>query len=128
ALHVEILPPWWGTWWFRAACAVVFLTLLTVGYRFRVGQRQRESRQLREMIETIPAMAWTARPDGSNAFVNRRWAEFTGLSAADTPGSGWTAAVHPEDRRPYLEKWRSSLATGEPFECEARFGCFADGE
>ena len=54
------------------------------------------------MIETIPAMAWTARPDGSNAFVNRRWAEYTGLSAEDTAGSGWTAAVHPEDRQAIL--------------------------
>ena len=47
----------------------------------RVRQLQRKSRELRDMIETIPAMAWTARPDGSDPFVNRRWAEFTGLSA-----------------------------------------------
>ena len=73
------------------------------------------------MIETIPAMAWTARPDGSDPFVNRRWAEFTGLSADDSAASGWTDAVHPEDRQAYADKWRASLATGEPFESEARF-------
>src|SRR4051812_34778319 len=33
--------------------------------------RQSE-RELRDVIETIPAMAWTGLPDGSNAFVNRR--------------------------------------------------------
>lgn len=71
------------------------------------------------MIETIPAMAWTARPDGSNSFVNRRWAEFTGLP--DSAASGWTDAVHPEDRQAYAEKWRASLATGDLFESEARF-------
>jgi PAS domain S-box-containing protein len=79
------------------------------------------------MIETIPAMAWTARPDGSNAFVNRRWAEYTGLSGEDTAG-GWTAAVHVEDRQQYSERWRAALAAGEPFEWEARFRCAANGE
>ena len=24
ALQLKILPPWWGTWWFRAISAVVF--------------------------------------------------------------------------------------------------------
>ena len=65
-------------------------------------------------------MAWTARPDGTNEFMNKRWAEFTGLSAEDTAGSGWMAAVHPEDRQILLDKWRASLNTGEPLEFEAR--------
>ena len=55
--------------------------MLWLAYQRRVRQLQRKSRELRDMIETIPAMAWTARPDGSDPFVNRRWAEFTGLSA-----------------------------------------------
>ena len=128
SLPILITPPWWRTNWFRALCAAVVLALLWAAYQFRVRQLQRESTQLRNVIETIPAMAWTARPDGSNAFVNRRWKEFTGLSAEETAGSGWTAAVHPDERQAYWEKWRASLATGEPFECEARFRCAADGE
>jgi signal transduction histidine kinase len=47
------------------------------------------------VIESIPAMAWTARPDGSYEFVNRRWAEYTGLSAEDTIGSGWRLPFIP---------------------------------
>jgi PAS domain-containing protein len=127
ALHLQILPPWWATWQFRTLCAVAFLILLWAAWQFRVRQLQRESRRLRDMIEAIPAMAWTARPDGSDAFVNRRWAEYTGLSAEDTAG-GWTAAVHPEDRQVSLERWRPSFAAGEPFEFEARFRGAANGE
>jgi signal transduction histidine kinase len=37
-LRLEILPPWWGTTWFRGACAGVFVTLLWVGYQLRVRQ------------------------------------------------------------------------------------------
>ena len=128
ALRIHILPPWYATWYFRSLCAAVFLTLLWAAYQRRVRQLQRKSRELREMIETIPAMAWTARPDGSTPFVNRQWAEFTGLSADDSAASGWTDAVHPEDRQAYAEKWRASLAAGEPFESEARFRRVGNGE
>jgi signal transduction histidine kinase/ligand-binding sensor domain-containing protein len=35
---LEILPPWWGTGWFRATCAGVFLVLLWASYQLRVRQ------------------------------------------------------------------------------------------
>ena len=37
-LRLEILPPWWGTTWFRGACAGAFLALLWAGYQLRVRQ------------------------------------------------------------------------------------------
>src|SRR6185295_233985 len=115
------------TYWFLAASIVMFGALLWASYEFRTRQLQREFRKLRDVIETIPVMAWTALPDGSNEFVNKRWAEYTGLSPEETAGSGWTAAVHADDLQPFREKWRASLATGELFESEARFRC-ANGE
>jgi PAS domain S-box-containing protein len=127
-LEFSIAPAYYQTNWFRACLAAAFMALLWASYQFRVRQLQRESKQLRDVIETIPAMAWTALPDGSNTFVNRRWAEYTSLSAEETAGSGWTAAIHPEDRQPYSEKWRASLATGAPLESEGRFRCSANGE
>jgi PAS domain S-box-containing protein len=120
-------PHVYQTNWFPSLYLAAFVALVWAGYRLRLRQLQRESRQLRDLVETIPAMAWTALPDGSNEFVNRRWAEFTGLSAEDTAGSGWTGAVHPEDRQPYLERWRGAVAAGEPVESEVRFRCAADG-
>jgi PAS domain S-box-containing protein len=73
-------------------------------------------------------MAWTALPDGSNEFVNRRWLEYTGFSQEETAGSGWQAAVHPEDLARHAESWRVSVAAGQVFEDEVRFRRAADGE
>ena len=81
--------------------------------------RQRE-KELRDIVETIPAIAGMSRPDGSIAFTSRRWIEYTGLSAEETEGSRWQAAVHPDDLDTHLSKWRDSLATGERFESEVR--------
>jgi PAS domain S-box-containing protein len=89
---------------------------------------RRSERELRDLIETMPAMAVAALPDGSPTFVNRRWTEYTGLSAEDTEGSGWKTAIHPEDFERWLNLWRVCLATGQPFEDEARFRRASDGE
>jgi PAS domain S-box-containing protein len=89
---------------------------------------EEEEKKLRELIETIPTHAWTALPDGSEDFVNRYWQEYSGLSVEESAGLGWQAAVHPADLKGHLEKWRTSLATGEPFENEVRYRCAADGQ
>src|SRR5246127_110658 len=88
---------------------------------------RRSEREVRDVIETIPTFAWTALPNGSEDFVNRHWQEYSGLSAKESVGLGWEAAVHPADRKRHLEKWRASLASGEAFENEVRYRR-ADGQ
>ena len=88
---------------------------------------QRTERELREVIETIPCMAWSATADGAAEFFNRRWLEYAGLTADQARGIGWTAALHPNDRHGLLDYWRGMLASGLPGEFEARLRRF-DGE
>jgi PAS domain S-box-containing protein len=126
ALDFAVDPAYWQTNWFRALCAAAFLAVLLGLYRARIQQLRRQERKLRDVIETIPTFAWTALPDGSVDFVNRHWQEYTGLSAERTAGSGWHAAVHTADLKRHAEKWRVSLATGEPFENEVRYRRAAD--
>ena len=35
--------------------------------------------RMRLIIDTIPIMAWSLRPDGTIDFVNKRWLEYTGI-------------------------------------------------
>ena len=49
---------------------------------------------LRSIIDTIPALAWTAHPDGAAEFFNRRWLKYAGLSIEEARNWGWTTAVH----------------------------------
>jgi PAS domain S-box-containing protein len=119
-LAIEILPPWWATWWFRTLCIAASGALFAGFYRSHVQQLRREEKHLREVVETIPAMAFTAGPDGSREFVNRRWQEFAGMNEKAILGSGRQLTVHPDDLEEHLTEWRASLATGVPFENEAR--------
>jgi len=88
---------------------------------------QQSEQELREVIETIPSMAWSAAADGAAEFFNRRWLDYAGLTADQAQGSGWTTAVHPDDLNGLVDYWRGKLATGKPGEFEARLRRF-DGE
>src|SRR5467141_1238934 len=78
-------------------------------------------------IDAVPALAWSARPDGSAEFLNRRWLDYTGLSAEEATDWGWTAAVHTEDRDRLMDFWRHLLDSGQTGEIEARLRRY-DGE
>ena len=86
-----------------------------------------EKNRLRLVIDTTPALLLSALPDGFIDFFNRRWLEYVGLPLEDVQGWGWTAAIHPEDVTGVVDKWRTAIGTGEPFEAEARVRR-ADGE
>jgi len=89
---------------------------------------RRSEQQLRDVIETIPAMAWSTFPDGNVDFANKRWADYTGPALKDMSGLGWKTAIHAADFDAYQEKCHVSLATGKPFESEVRIRRFSDGE
>ncbi len=81
---------------------------------------QRSEDRLRLVIDTIPAHAWSARPDGSVDFINQRLLEFFGRSMEDILGWGWGSLVHPDDLARVVGEWQAAVATGEPMESEAR--------
>ena len=67
----------------------------------------RQALDIRLVVDTIPALAWSSCPDGSVEFVNQRWREYTGFSPEESHGSGWKTAIHPEDLPGLLEKWEA---------------------
>jgi PAS domain S-box-containing protein len=88
---------------------------------------RRSERELRDVINTVPAHAWSALPDGEVDFVNQRWQQFTGLPAEDASRWNWEAVVHPDDQARFVADWRAALNSGRPMETEVRVRR-ADGE
>jgi PAS domain S-box-containing protein len=72
------------------------------------------------MDESVPAMVWTARPDMSCEYLSREWLEFTGYSAEQALGDGWSRSVHPEDLARWLDICVRAFDAREPFEIEYR--------
>jgi formate hydrogenlyase transcriptional activator len=82
---------------------------------------------IRLVIDSTPALIHTALPDGYLDFFNQNWLKYVGRPLDDLQGWNWTASIHPEDVEEIVEKWRASLASGDPFLHEARVRR-ADGE
>ena len=76
------------------------------------------------MLDSIPALAWACRPDGTTAFLNQRWLDYTGLSLAQALDGGWQGPMHPDDLGTLRETWARLRASGAPGEAEVRLRRF----
>jgi PAS domain S-box-containing protein len=76
------------------------------------------------VLNSLPAVVWTAVPDGRIDFVNRRWSDYTGLGLDQVRGQEWQVVADREDLPQQLERWRSILASGKAGEMEARMRRF----
>jgi PAS domain S-box-containing protein len=90
------------------------------GVTYNITDRRRTERELRLVIDTIPAMSWSTLPDGSNDYCSKGWMEYTGTKPGTELDYGWAEAFHPADRAAHLAKWRAATETGGQFESEAR--------
>jgi PAS domain S-box-containing protein len=93
----------------------------------RTAELRRSEKELRDVLDSMPAIVWSAVPDGSNSYVNRRFVEYCGIPPEQLAGSGWHAATHPDDLERHNAKWLACVASGKPFEDEVRFRR-ADGD
>jgi len=82
--------------------------------------------ELRSFIDRVPALAWSAPPDGSLDFFNQRFRDYTGLSSDQLYGSEWKSAVHRDDIQ-QLETWWQGLRQSQAGTTEVRLRRF-DGE
>ena len=84
------------------------------------GKIRSAEKELRTIIETIPAYVWTATPDGAVDFSTESWFERTGLGGGKAIGWTWTENLHEDDRERVISAWREAVATGDPLDHELR--------
>ena len=81
----------------------------------------------RNLCQELPDIAWIARGDGYLEWYNRRWYEYTGQTADEAVGAGWTSCVHEEDFPAVSKTWSTALRTSTRYEVQERIRG-ADGE
>ncbi|TEB06989.1 Phytochrome-like protein cph2 [Pelotomaculum schinkii] len=55
------------------------------------------------LIDNIPLLVKVLNHNGTGAFFNKGWLEFTGRTLEQEIGSGWSDGLHPEDIKGYLK-------------------------
>ena len=76
--------------------------------------------EFRTLTEAMPQIVWVMRPDGSNIYFNRHWADYTGLTPEESVGHGWIKSFHPEDQPRAWEAWQKAMAKIGTYSIEVR--------
>lgn len=95
---------------------------LDITERRRAEQALRESElRFRQLADSMPQLIWTATPDGSVDYYNRRWYEFTGFDPSLRGDQSWTPLLHPEDLQLCVDTWYGAVKAGQAYSLECRF-------
>jgi PAS domain S-box-containing protein len=114
-VELQVIPMKLGGNWIFSA----FLRDITDSKRAEEKLRESEL-NLRQMTETIPEMLWSATADGAIDYCNTRLLDYTGFSAGEVMGSGWTKLIHPDDVESAARTWMSCVASAAAYRVEVR--------
>jgi PAS domain S-box-containing protein len=98
----------WGTVW------ISVLRDITAQRKAQNILRASEERY-RTLVETVSVVTWVCPPSGLQDEPQPLWMAFTGQTAAEMLGAGWTRAVHPDDAAAAAARWQAAVERGEPF-------------
>ena len=102
--------------------------LIDVDDQKKAEDASRESElNLREIIDTVPTMVWSAAPDGEPTYLNQRVVDYSGMRLENFLNRGWEAFIHPEDFPETARAFSHAIQTGESYETVHRLRR-ADGQ
>lgn len=78
------------------------------------------SDRLVQLVDTLPELVWSTRPDGFCDFYNQRWLDYTGLTRETLYGYGWQDVLHPRDQERVAAAWENAISIGDGYRVEYR--------
>ncbi|MEO7166708.1 MAG: PAS domain S-box protein [Spartobacteria bacterium] len=104
------------------------LLRLEIARHEETEQKLRESEErYRSLVAATTDVVWRTNAEGEIVHDIQSWEELTGQSAEEMHGSGWLAAIHPEDRAQVKELWERSTREQTLYKAQLRIRC-ADGQ
>lgn len=83
--------------------------------------QRKELDSLKQIINKMPQIIWTANEHGSIDFYNQRWHDYTGQPALGKIGDeSWRPVMHPDDIQKTMTIWYACVKSKLPYESDFR--------
>ncbi len=86
-----------------------------------LGELEESERRFRDLAFRAPVGIYRCDLKARCTFANEEWCQLAGISAEEAQGSGWAAALHPDDRERCQKLWQKASLLGTEWEAEFRF-------
>jgi len=96
------------------------------GTSIEIDDRKRTEESLRlqvDILQQLPAVSWTALPNGMPDFASEQCREYTGKSSPNA----WMTTLHPDDHEHAWTSYWEGFRSGRGFSFEARLRRASDG-
>lgn len=94
----------------------IFVHAVDVTEKVSVRKKVEQSEQeLRNMLETLPAIIWLTDSEGTTKYMNKNWYEYTGQTSGEAEESNWVDAVHPEEREKTNRQFGKAFRERKPY-------------
>lgn len=80
----------------------------------------RSEASYRALADGLGLIVWSCNREGQLEYLNKHWAEYTGLGKGTNEARRWMEVIHPDDIEPVSRAWAEALKTGSPYEFEYR--------
>ena len=115
---------------FATANIIIFTILVWISAKSlntRTAELMQSAYRYRFLADAMPQIVWTAKPDGSVDYNNKRWFDYSGMTIEQAKDSGWKEVLHPDDLQNANERWTEAFTTACDYEVEYRFKRASDG-
>ncbi|HUQ08808.1 MAG TPA: PAS domain S-box protein [Steroidobacteraceae bacterium] len=79
---------------------------------------KQSNERFRQMANSAPVFMWIADHTKSRVWFNKRWLDFTGRTAEQEQGFGWTQNLHEDDLARYLQAYGEGFDSRKEFRIE----------
>jgi two-component system, cell cycle sensor histidine kinase and response regulator CckA len=97
-----------------------FIGMLTISRDNSLAKALETMEEFRILADAMPQIVWITDHEGANTFFNRRWTEYTGLTAKECAGAGWLKPFHPDDQAPSAAAWKRATTQNATYSIEVR--------
>lgn len=80
-----------------------------------------EARQRSFFQAQVNDGVFEADAQGNYSYVNSTWSRITGVQPSDAYGTGWSSAIHPDDRDEVFQDWQDTCRYNRDFNMKFRF-------